>query len=496
MILAWLVGSLLLGALAAWAAGRRSDLAARVVSLVVLGAVGVLALAILGAPAESGRWLAVFRVPWLPGLGIDLHLGVDGLSLPLVLLTVVLGLVAVLASWTEITRRVGFFHLNLLAVLAGVVGVFLALDLFVLYLFWELMLVPMALLIAIWGHADRRRAAIKFFLFTQASGLLMLVAILALVVTHQHATGTLTFSYPALLLDAGTRPASLLMMLGFFVAFAVKLPAVPLHTWLPDAHTEAPTAGSVILAGLMLKTGAYGLLRFAVPLFPAASATFAPVAQGLGVAGILWGAWLALGQRDLKRLVAYTSVSHLGFVLLGVYAFDALAWRGAALQMIAHGLSTGGLFVVAGLLQERTGTRDLHELGGLWRSLPRLGGLAMVLAMASLGLPGLANFVAEFLVLLGSFRTAPLAAILAALGLVAATAYSLWLMQRTFHGEENRAWRLPDLGVREVAILGACVAALVWLGLFPQPVLDLAGPALDWLREAAGPALLTLAGGR
>jgi NADH-quinone oxidoreductase subunit M len=498
MTLLLLILTPLTGGLLAWLVGRRSDRAARVTSLAALLIMGVLALAPLLSTGEAGTddggWLTQVRIAWLPQLGSDLHLGVDGLSLPLVLLTVVLGLVAVLASWTEITHRVGFFHLNLLAVLAGVVGVFLALDLLALYLFWELMLIPMALLIAVWGHAERRRAALTFALFTQAAGLILLVAIVAVVLAHREATGVLTWDLAAL--RAGPRQAAtMLPMLGFVVAFAVKLPAVPVHTWLPLAHTEAPTAGSVVLAGLLLKTGAYGLLRFAVPLFPEASVRFAPWGLALGVVGILWGAWLALGQRDLKRLVAYTSVSHMGFVLLGVYALDGVAWRGVLLQLIAHGLSTGGLFVVAGLVQARTGTRQLADLGGLWPALPRLGGLSMVLVMASLGLPGLANFVAEFLVLLGTFRVQPLPAILAALGLVAATVYALWLMQRTFHGEPRDGQRLFDLDARETATLAGCVVVLVWLGLAPGPLLDLAGPPLEGLRAAALPALSALTGG-
>jgi NADH-quinone oxidoreductase subunit M len=273
--------------------------------------------------------------------------------------------------------------------------------------------------------------------------------------------------------------------LGFFVAFAVKLPVVPLHTWLPDAHTEAPTAGSVVLAGLLLKTGAYGMLRFVFPLFPTAAASFAPVAMTLAVVGILYGALLAFAQTDLKRLVAYTSVSHMGFMLLGIFAWNELALEGAVIQIICHGLSTGALFMLVGGLQERTGTRDLRRLGGLWATAPRMGGVATFFALASLGLPGLGNFVGEFLVLLGVYQRSVPLAVFASLGLVVATVYSLWIIQQVFHGPNRQGWRLADLTLRESAVLGVLMAALVWLGLYPAPVLDMSRPALKALQHTA-----------
>ena len=275
--------------------------------------------------------------------------------------------------------------------------------------------------------------------------------------------------------------AAMWIMLGFFIAFAVKLPAIPFHTWLPDAHTQAPTAGSVILAGVLLKTGAYGLLRFVLPLFPDAALRFAPVAMALGAIGILYGAILAYAQSDLKRLVAYTSVSHLGFVLLGVFAWNAWALEGAVMQMVAHGISTGALFVLVGVLQERTHTRDMSRLGGLWASVPRLGALGLFFAIASLGLPGLANFVGEFLVLLGAFRVSIPWTVIAALGLVTAVVYALILVQRTFHGENTQGWRLADCTPREGASLGAMAAIVVWLGVHPQPVLDTARASMSAL---------------
>jgi len=470
MMLPWLVLTPLIGGALAWLGWPRW------VALATLAADLVLALALWAAAPADGRWLAAFNRPWVPALGLRLHFAMDGLSLLLVVLTLVLGILAVAASWSEITERVGFFHAVLLWTLAGIVGVFLALDLLLFFLFWELMLVPMVVLIAVWGHEGRVYAAIKFFLFTQAGGLLMLVAILALAIINRERTGVLTFDYFALAQASLDPGEARWLMLGFFLAFAVKLPAVPFHPWLPDAHTEAPTAGSVILAGLLLKTGAYGLLRFAVPLFPTESHAFAPVAMALGVAGILYGAVLAYAQDDVKRLIAYTSISHLGFVLVGIYAGDRLAREGAVMQMLAHGLGTGGLFIVAGALQERLHTRDLRQMGGLWASMPRLASIGLVLAVASLGLPGLGNFVGEFLVLLGTYRTAPGFAAAAALGLVVAAIYALALVQRAFHGAPHAA--APDLSARHLAILAATMAGLVWFGLHPQPVIDLAASGL------------------
>jgi NADH-quinone oxidoreductase subunit M len=486
VILALLIALLFVGGVAAGVAGRWRPAAARWISLAALGADLVLAASFLGLRTAAGdEWILEVSWPWIPRFGASIHLGLDGLSLPLVLLTLVLGLVSVLVSWKEVTRHVGFFHFNLLFVLAGVLGVFLSLDLLLFYFFWELMLVPMYLLIAIWGHEGRLRAAVQFFLFTQASGLLMLISILGLVFVHAQGGGTWTFDYEVLLGTSFSPTVGLWLLLGFLAAFAVKLPAVPLHTWLPDAHAEAPTAGSIVLAGLLLKTGGYGLLRLGLPLFPDASRVVAPVALTLGVVGILYGALLAFAQTDLKRMVAYTSVSHMGFVLVGVYAGTTIALNGALFQMICHGLSTGGLFAVAGLLQERLHTRELERMGGLWQHAPRLGGLTLVLALASLGLPGLGNFVAEFLVLFGAFRGWPAVASVAALGLVAAAVYSLWLVQRVFYGTQSEKAPVADVSPREAFVLATLVAGLLWLGIRPQPLLDGARPALEAVHAPA-----------
>jgi NADH-quinone oxidoreductase subunit M len=378
MILAWLILIPLVGGLLAWLVGRGSARASRWVALLAMLVYLALAVAVWaglfgqGGQTQSPGWMVDFNLPWIPQFGISLHLAVDGLSIILLVLTGVLGVISVAASWTEIEERVGFFHFSLLWVLAGITGVFLSLDLFLFYFFWEMMLVPMYFLIAFWGHENRAYAAVKFFLFTQLSGLLMLVAILGLYFIHGQSTGTYTFDYFQLLGTQMSPQAALWLMLGFLVAFAVKLPIVPVHTWLPDAHTEAPTAGSIVLAGLLLKTGAYGLIRFVVPLFPSAALSLTPLMMILAVIGILYGALLAFGQTDLKRLVAYTSISHMGFVVLGVFAWNQLALQGAVMQIVSHGISTGALFALVGALQERTHTREMGKMGGLWETMPRI----------------------------------------------------------------------------------------------------------------------------
>jgi len=388
------------------------------------------------------------------------------------MLTFLLGVFAVLTSWNEIQYRVGFFHFNLLWVLAGITGVFLTMDLFLFYFLWEVMLIPMYFLIAIWGHENRRYAAYKFFIFTQASGLLMFLAILGLYFIHGNQTGTYTFNYFELLGTTFTATQGRWLMLGFLAAFIVKLPVVPFHSWLPDAHSEAPTAGSVILAGLLLKTGAYGLLRIVVPIFPDAAHEIAPWAMMLGVVGILYGAMLAFSQTDLKRLVAYTSVSHMGFVMLGVFAFNELATQGVVMQMITHGISTGALFILAGSIYERIHTRDVEQMGGFWKKMPFMGTIGLIFAMASLGLPGLGNFVAEFLTLIGAWQATHKLTILAAIGLVAGTIYSLRIVQKVFYETEQKQRELKDLVLREKLILIPLVLNIIWLGLFPQPVLN------------------------
>lgn len=490
MILVWLIIILMVGGLLSWLFSRWSHALSRWTAIISVALDLILVLMIwiqnAGQISLTGEnaWLYEVNYNWVPNFGIGFHLALDGLSFLLIALTVFLGVLSVMVSWTEIQTRVGFYHFNLLWILAGIVGVFLSMDLFLFYFFWEVMLIPMYFLIGIWGHENRIYAAYKFFIFTQASGLLMFLAILGLYFIHGQNTGFYTFDYMELLGTQLAAPMAMLLMLGFLIAFVVKLPAVPFHNWLPDAHTEAPTAGSVILAGLLLKTGAYGILRFVLPLFPESSASFAPVAMIIGVTGILYGAKLAYSQTDFKRLVAYTSVSHMGFVLLGAFALNEFAIQGVVVQMIAHGLSTGALFILVGSLQERIHTRDLRQMGGLWEKVPKMAAIGLVFAMASLGLPGLGNFVAEILILLGAYQASIWITVLACIGLVAATVYSLRIMQMVFYGKKQKEWTLPDFSARELTVMGSMIVVIVWLGLYPRSFLKFSeGPVKGILEK-------------
>lgn len=444
---------------------------------------------------ETLPWAAQFYVPWIQSLGINIHLAADGLALIMVSLTAFLGIMAVGCSWGEIQRRVGFFHLNLLWSLGGVIGVFLAIDLFLFFFFWELMLLPIYFLIALWGHnatggKTKEYAATKFFIYTQASGLIMLVGILMLVIIHLSQTGVLSFAYHDLLgLQLGQWEYAI--MLCFFIGFAVKLPVFPLHGWLPDAHAQAPTAGSVDLAGILIKTAAFGLLRFVLPLFPNASAQFAPVAITLGVIGIFYGAFLAFSQSDIKRLLAYTSVSHMGFVVLAIYSGTVISLQGLAVQMVAHGLCSAALFIMAGQLYERLHTRDMTLMGGMWGQFRYFSPLLMFFCAALLGIPGTANFIGEILILIGAFQKYQTFTILAAASLVFAGLYSLILIYQALFGQNNtvalakkKGGKLRDLNKRELSLLLTLAASLVWFGLYPRPVLQTSNSAMSWISMA------------
>ena len=480
----------LLAAPFAWMGQQWSRSAPRWITLGALAVDCLLALLLGGRDhvarvSGSGTWLVESHISWIPRWGISLHLGLDGLSLILIVLTAFIGVVAVIASWTEIQSRIGLFHCNVLLALGGVIGVFLAIDLFLFFFFWELMLIPMYLLIVIWGHAQRRHASFKFFLFTQAGSLVLLVAIIAFALLHQQATGRLSFDYGDLMGLSLTSEMARWLMLAFLIGFLVKLPAPPFHTWLPDTYTEAPTGATIILAGILAKTGAYGLLRFTIPLFPEAMSEFTPIAMGLGVVGILYAAVLACAQTDIKRLVAYSSISHMGFILLGTFAGTELALQGVVMQMVAHGLSTGGLFLLAGALEERYQTREMGQMGGLWSVTPRLATMALFFACASLGLPGMANFIGEFLVLFGSYATQPIMIILASLGMVMAAIYSLGMMQRTFFGRQQDTRSVPDLSNVAFGTVLFIAALQLWLGLYPRVVLSTAQPVMEQLVQQA-----------
>ena len=409
--------------------------------------------------------------PWMPSFGISYRLGVDGISLLLVLLTTFLTPVALASAWHAIEDRWKEFVVTMLILETGMLGVFVSLDLFLFYVFWEAMLIPMYFVIGVWGGANRIYAAIKFVLYTMVGSVLMLVAILMLYTQHGAATGTYTFDL--LTLTRWVVPPGLaqdLMFLAFALAFAIKVPLFPFHTWLPDAHVEAPTAGSVILAGVLLKMGTYGFLRFCLPLFPDASLVFGPLVVALAVIGIVYGAWVSTVQPDMKKLVAYSSVSHLGFVILGIFTLTPQGLVGGVLQMVNHGLSTGALFLLVGMVYERRHTRLIADFGGLWSVAPAFSSLFLVVALSSLGLPGLNGFVGEFLILVGAFQTNPWVAALATSGVIFAAVYLLWLCQRVIFGavthEANRGLR--DLSPREWTLLVPVVVLIVWIGVYPS----------------------------
>jgi NADH-quinone oxidoreductase subunit M len=409
---------------------------------------------------------------WMIIPPVNYHVGVDGLSMLLILLAGILTPLSVLASWNSISYRPKEFFLFLLALETGMIGVFAALDLVLFFLFWEVMLIPMYFLIGIWGHERRVYAAIKFVLFTMAGSALMLVGILFL----YNLTGT--FDWPQILSHMSTEKvlssqAERWLFLAFFVAFAIKVPLFPFHTWLPDAHVEAPTAGSVILAGVLLKMGTYGMLRFCLPLFPEASRDFAPAICVLALVGIIYGALVAMVQPDLKKLVAYSSVAHMGFCVLGIFVFTVQGIEGAIYQMFNHGISTGALFILVGLLYDRRHTRLISEFGGLATSVPVYSTFFLIVALSSLGLPMLNGFVGEFLIIVGAYPSKGYYAAVAAIGVVLAAVYLLWMYQRVFYGEltneKNRT--LPDCNSREKLILGVLVVIIIAMGIYPQPFL-------------------------
>jgi len=437
----------------------------------------------------SAEFQFVELAPWIPAFGIDYHVGVDGISLWLVVLTGFLTPISLLSSWESIEKKTKEFTFFVLALEAFMLGVFVALDLFLFYVFWDAMLIPMYFLIGVWGYDRRIYAAIKFMLYTMAGSVLMLVAILGLAYLHSEATGSYSFDYVRLLSMQIAPTTQYWFFLAFAVAFAIKVPLFPFHTWLPDAHVEAPTAGSVILAGVLLKMGTYGLIRFAFPLFPEAAAFFAPYIAVLAVIGIVYGALVAMVQPDMKKLVAYSSVSHLGFVVLGICALNANGIQGAVYQMVAHGISTGGLFLVVGMLSDRRHTRLISEYGGLKGVIPRLTAVFLIITLSSIGLPSLNGFIGEFLVLLGAFRWEPRYAVFAATGVILSAVYMLWMVQRVYYGEvtneKNRT--LPDLSSREWLVIAPVVAIAIFMGLAPNVFLRPTAASVDKVVERLAP---------
>jgi NADH-quinone oxidoreductase subunit M len=430
--------------------------------------------------------------PWVPAWGIRFHLGVDGISLFMVLLTTFLVPLSILGSYHYIAKRERAFYANLLVLTTGMVGVFVALDLFLFYVMWEVMLIPMYFIIGIWGGDRRLYAAIKFFLYTMLGSLLMLVAILGMYFIAATRTGVYSFDYEFLLTSIGPLGKAAWWFFGaFFLAFAIKVPMFPFHTWLPDAHVEAPTAGSVILAGVLLKMGTYGFLRFALPFFPqvALDPRVQAVVVTLALIGIIYGGLVAMVQPDIKKLVAYSSVSHLGFVVLGIWALTVQSVQGALLVMINHGLSTGALFFLVGMLYERRHSRLIEAYGGIAKVVPLLATALTIVALSSMALPGTNGFVGEFLVLVGSFQTYPVATAIATTGVIVAAVYLLWALQRVIYNKLDKAEneRLPDLTRRELVVLVPILLGILWIGVYPKPILERMEPAARHLIDIVKP---------
>ena len=460
---------------------RRQSAGLFTVALITGGIAFLWSLKILGRfDGSNGEMQLIERVSWMPAVGIEYILGIDGISIFLVLLTTLLMPLALLASWS-VRDKVKEYLIFMLLLETGMLGAFLALDLVLFYVFWEVMLVPMYFLIGVWGGSRRIYAAVKFVLFTMAGSLLMLVAIIYLATRHAQTTQVLTFNLLHLYDAHLPVEQQFWLFLAFALSFAIKVPLFPFHTWLPDAHVEAPTAGSVILAGVLLKLGTYGFLRFAMPLFPDAAIALMPYLIALSVIGIVYGALVAMMQSDIKKLVAYSSVSHLGFVMLGLCALNIQGVQGSIYQMLNHGLSTGALFLMVGMIYDRRHTRLIADFGGLWQQMPMFSVLLLVVAFSSVGLPGLNGFVGEFLILLGAFRVTPRWTALAATGVILGAIYMLWMLRRVIFGPldnpENQ--KLQDLNGRELLILAPMIFLIVYMGVYPQPFLSRMQPAVE-----------------
>ena len=423
----------------------------------------------------------VERLPWIPSIGAEYFLGVDGFSVLLILLTTLMGVIAVLSSWTAITMRVKEYYIFLLMLQTGMIGAFVSLDFLLFFLFWEVMLVPMYFLIGIWGSDNRLYSAIKFFLFTLVGSVVMLLGILAVYFYNHSVTGVYTFDVTQFHQLSIPADMQWWIFLAFFLGFAVKVPMFPFHTWLPDAHTDAPTAGSVILAAVLLKMGTYGFIRFSLPILPEGTAAFVPLVAALSIIGIVYGALVAMAQRDWKRLVAYSSVSHMGMVMLGMFALTPVGITGSIVQQLNHGISTGALFLIVGIVYERRHTRLIAEYGGLSKVMPVYAAVFLIMTMSSIGLPTLNGFIGEILILQGVFVVQKTWAFFAASGIVLGAAYMLWLYQRTMFGtvDNPKNENLPDLSMREFVTFAPLLVLAVWIGLYPKPFLDRLETSVD-----------------
>ncbi len=471
----------------------------RAIRWIALGAVLVsfaLSLALFGYDPAGSEFQFREDLPWIDAFGMRYTMGVDGLSVVLVMLTTLLSVVAIVYSWEPIQTKVKAYYATMLLLMVGMLGVFVALDLFLFYVFWEISLFPMYFVIGIWGGPRRIYATVKFVIYTLVGSLLMLVAILAVVIAYASSGNPLTFSYEALRGFAYTDTLQALAFVAFFGAFAIKVPMWPLHTWLPDAHVEAPTAGSIILAGVLLKLGGYGFLRYNLPLLPDAAVSFAPIVIGLAVIAIIYGGLVAMVQPDLKKLVAYSSVSHMGFVMLGTFVFNEQGLQGAIYQMISHGITTGALFLLVGVIYEQTHDREIAHMGGLSARVPRYAAMFGLFTFASIGLPGLSGFVGEFLVILGAFRTNGFVAAAAMVVVIISAVYMLWMFQRVFFtvpSDWMRQWwpSLRDMNRTEWIALAPLAVLVVVLGVYPGPVLDMISVPVDRIIEAVNGAGLT-----
>ena len=424
--------------------------------------------------SQDPSWQFVERAPWIPSIGAQYFLGVDGFSALLVLLATMFGFIAILSSWTNITERLKEYYIFMLVLQTGMVGAFVSLDFLLFFLFWEVMLVPMYFLIGIWGSDRRLYSAIKFFLYTLVGSVIMLLGILALYFYNHSVTGTYTFDITQFQNLNVPYNIQYWVFLAFFLGFAVKVPMFPFHTWLPDAHTDAPTAGSVILAAVLLKMGTYGFVRFSLPILPEATAHFVPMMVTLSIIGIVYGALCAMAQQDWKRLVAYSSVSHMAMVMLGMFALNPVGITGSIVQQLNHGISTGALFLLVGNVYERRHTRAISEYGGLSKVMPAYATIFLIMTMSSIGLPALNGFIGELLILQGVFVANKIWAAVAASGVVLGAAYMLWLYQRTMFGkvENPKNERLLDLNMRELATYAPLLILAFWIGLYPKPFLD------------------------